>query len=145
MGTIKGMPTPADQVLLASADLVDPNLIDLVETAPADQQYSFVFDGTAQELDHVLMTGNLTPFAPRLEYARNNADFPEVLRNDANRPERISDHDPIVAYFTLPLAPTITYAGVTSVEAGSPAALAARPVGPTKLPAHSGEAPTSSA
>ncbi len=41
---------------------------------------------------------NLTRFA----YARNDADFPEVFRNDPNRPERISDHDMPVAYFTLP-------------------------------------------
>ncbi|MBW8862605.1 MAG: nuclease, partial [Acidobacteria bacterium] len=125
MGTIKGTPTPADQVTLASPDLVNPDLIDLVERAPADQQYSFVFDGTAQELDHVLITQNLLPFAPRLEYARNNADFPEVYRTDANRPERISDHDPIVAFFNVPLLTTIAYTGVTSVEAGAPAAVSA--------------------
>jgi len=125
IGTIKGTPTPADQVTLASADLVDPDLIDLVETAPADQQYSFVFDGTAQELDHVLVTQNLLAYAPHLEYARNNADFPEVYRSDANRPERLSDHDPIVAYFSVPLLTTLTYTGVTSVEAGSPAAVSA--------------------
>src|SRR5206468_5655145 len=45
IGTIKGTPTPSDEVVLASADLVNPNLVDLVETVPADQQYSFVFDG----------------------------------------------------------------------------------------------------
>jgi hypothetical protein len=30
-----------------------------------------------------------------------DADFPEVYRNDPNRPERVSDHDPFVAYFSL--------------------------------------------
>jgi uncharacterized protein len=125
MGTIKGVPTPAEQVTIASADLVNPDLVDLVETAPADQQYSFVFDGVAQELDHVLITQNLLPFAPRLEYARNNADFPEVYRSDATRPERISDHDPIVAYFTAPALTTVAYTGATSVEAGWAATVSA--------------------
>src|SRR6185295_15908716 len=49
IGTIKGTPTPSDQVTLASPDLVTPDLVDLVETAPATERYSFVFDGNAQE------------------------------------------------------------------------------------------------
>jgi hypothetical protein len=32
-------------------------------------------------------------------YARLNADFPEIYRNDLNRVERYSDHDAAVAYF----------------------------------------------
>src|SRR5262249_19714386 len=120
IGTIKGTPAPADEVTLASDDLVNPDLVDLVEAAPPDQQYSFVFDGTAQELDHVLVTQKLLGYAPRLEYARTNADFPEIYRNDANRPERISDHDPIVAFFTVPLTTTLTYTGDLSSEFGAP-------------------------
>ena len=73
----------------------------------------------------MLVTQNLLAYAPLLEYARNNADFPEVYRSDANRPERLSDHDPIVAYFNVPLLTTLTYTGVTSVEAGSPATVSA--------------------
>ena len=30
-----------------------------------------------------------------------DADFPEIYRSDPNRPERLSDHDPLVAYFSL--------------------------------------------
>ena len=100
IGTIKGQPTPADQVVLASDDLVNPDLVDLVESVPADERYSFVFDGVAQELDHVFVTQSLVPFVSRFEYARNDADFPESYRGDASRPERISDHDMVVAYFT---------------------------------------------
>lgn len=102
IGTIKGTPTPADQVVLASNDLVNPDLIDLVDSAPADQRYSFMFDGNAQELDHVLISQNLLGRANGLQYARNDADFPETYRSDPNRSERISDHDPIVAYFAIP-------------------------------------------
>jgi hypothetical protein len=102
IGTIKGTPTPQDQVVLASNDLVSPDLIDLIETAPADQRYSYVFGGNAQEIDHVLITTNLQQLSTGISYGRNDADFPEVFRSDPLRPERISDHDPIVAYFTLP-------------------------------------------
>jgi predicted extracellular nuclease len=100
MGTIKGTPTPPTDVVLASGDLVDPDLANLVELAPADQRYSFSFDGNAQVLDHVLATQNLLPHFRDFAYARNDTDFPESFRNDPTRPERISDHDVPVAYFS---------------------------------------------
>jgi uncharacterized protein len=104
IGTIKGTPTPFDQVVLASTDLVNPDLTDLVDLAPADQRYSFSFDGNAQELDHILVTQNVLDILSGLSYARNDADFPEIYRGDPNRPERISDHDMPVAYFVFPEA-----------------------------------------
>ncbi len=105
IGTVKGTPAPPDLVLLASSDLVNPDLVDLTNTLPADQRYSFMFDGNAQALDHVLVNNNMFSRLNRFAYARNNADFPESFRNDPNRPERISDHDPEVSYFKLPTPP----------------------------------------
>ncbi len=101
IGTIKGTPTPPDQVVYASSDLVNPDLTDLIETLPADQRYSFTFDGNAQTLDHELVNPNMLQSFTRLFYGRNNGDYPDSYRNDPNRPERISDHDMPVAYFTL--------------------------------------------
>ena len=40
MGTIKGAPTPPNQVVLSSPDTVDPDLVDLVDFVPAAQRYS---------------------------------------------------------------------------------------------------------
>src|SRR5262249_59888344 len=40
IGTIKGTPTPADQVTQASLDLVNPDLVDLVDGVPANNRYS---------------------------------------------------------------------------------------------------------
>ena len=102
LGTIVGHPVPADQVVLASPDLVDPDFTDLVTTLPHDQQYSYDFNGSHQVLDHVVVSQSLMTQLSRFAIARNDADFPEVFRNDPNRPERISDHDMPVAYFTLP-------------------------------------------
>jgi uncharacterized protein len=124
IGTIKGVPTPADQVVLASDDLVDPDLADLADLIPADQRYSFSFDGNAQELDHVLVNPAMMTQFSRFAIARNDADFPESYRTDANRPERISDHDPAVAYFHLPAEntpPVLTLPGDITVEASGPA------------------------
>ncbi len=103
IGTIKGTPTPAGQVVLASGDLVNPDLADLVDFAPASERYSFSFDGNAQELDHVLVTTGPQNMllATDLRYGRMDSDFPETYRGDPNRPERVSDHDPLVAYFSL--------------------------------------------
>lgn len=101
LGTIQGRPAPADQVLLASGDLVSPDLFNAAELTAAGEQYSFVFDGNAQTLDHILVGASFRPYLSRFAHARSNADFPEIFRNDASRPERLSDHDAAVAYFTL--------------------------------------------
>ena len=79
---------------------------------PAAERYSFVFDGNAQELDHVLITTGPQNrlVATDLNYGRMDSDFPEIYRNDPNRPERVSDHDPLVAYFSLDSAPDCTTA-----------------------------------
>jgi hypothetical protein len=99
IGTIKGDPTPAANVVLASSDLVNPNLTDLVDIYTPDQRYSYNFSGSAQVLDHILVNQKALALKSRFAIARVDADFPEIYRNDANRPERISDHDAPVAYF----------------------------------------------
>jgi predicted extracellular nuclease len=122
IGTILGRPAPVDQVVAASPDLVDPDFTDLVSTLPHDQQYSYVFNGSAQVLDHIVVNPALLSKLSRFAYARNDADFPEVFRNDPNRPERISDHDMPVAYFTLPEAtpPVLHLPADITAEATSP-------------------------
>jgi uncharacterized protein len=122
MGTIKGLPAPADQVVLASPDLVSPDLINLGDSLGPAGQYSFVFDGNAQALDHVVVNSTTFKRFSRIVYARSNADFPESLRGDPTRPERVSDHDAIVAYFLFPGAPVVTLNGTSplAVEAFTP-------------------------
>ncbi len=108
MGVIKGTPVPANQVVTPPATITNPALTDLIDTAPADQRYSYSFNGNAQELDHILVSQGMSPRVSRYAVARNDADFPEVFRSDANRPERISDHDMPVAYITLPNAADVS-------------------------------------
>lgn len=97
-GTVLGQPVPPDQVVVASPDLVSPNY---TEAAPG--VYSYVFDGNTQTLDHVIMSPAAVDLFDGLQHARINADFPEVDRNDPTRVERLSDHDPAVAFFEFPL------------------------------------------
>ena len=117
IGTIKGAPAPATQITLASADLVNPDLVNLLDIMPSDSRYSYSFNGNAQTIDHLLTTANLLPLLTNFEYARNNADFPESLRGIATRPERISDHDMPVAFFAFEPPPTpLTLASVSAAS-----------------------------
>jgi len=103
MNVVTGTPTPDEQTAVPGdgIDLVTPDLVNLGVLEPADERYSFVFGGNAQTLDHVLVNEQLivSSTAFGLDHARINADFPEIARNDANSPSRLSDHDPVVAYF----------------------------------------------
>jgi hypothetical protein len=107
IGTIRGAPTPGDQVMLASSDLVSPDLMLLDALAPTSDRYSFMFDGNAQSLDHVLATANMAgEFAGvGLAHARVNSDMPESLRGDITRMERVSDHDPTLVYLAMSTVP----------------------------------------
>lgn len=99
IGTIKGAPAAKESVMNFSEDLVNPDLINLVDYKPADQRYSYTYDGNAQVLDHILINEAMKKHIANFGYARTNADFPETYRNDETRVERFSDHDAAVVYF----------------------------------------------
>ncbi|HEY2867001.1 MAG TPA: hypothetical protein VGJ02_07910 [Pyrinomonadaceae bacterium] len=101
VGTIKGKPAAKDSLLMASDDLLDPELTDLVDVIKPEERYSYTFDGNAQAIDHILISPAFVNYVKGFGYARVNADYPEVFRNDDQRPERYSDHDPAIAYFSL--------------------------------------------
>jgi len=107
IGTIAGAPAPPEQVAAASPDLVDPDLTNLHGLLPPGERYSFVFDGSAQTLDHALASAGLRPWVSGFAYGRGNADFPVSLYGDRSRPERLSDHDGAVTYIGLGL-PLVT-------------------------------------
>lgn len=103
MNVVTGTPSADNATAVAGdgADLVNPDLINLATLLPAAERYSFVFGGNAQSLDHVLANEELLLNSDvRIDHARINADFPEIDRNDALSPSRLSDHDPVVVYVT---------------------------------------------
>jgi hypothetical protein len=112
IGTIKGTPTPASQVTLASGDLVNPDLTDLIDVLSPAQQYSYNFDGNAQTLDHIILNHKALVFLTRFAYARDDSDF-AVKNYESTNELRISDHDQPVAYFNLTLSPTAANGTVT--------------------------------
>ena len=110
IATIKGTPTADDQIVVDASPDFDPNFINLTDTLPADQRYSFIFEGTPQAIDHFIIDTAAQAINTRYHIARNNADFPEgaLFAGNPARPERNSDHDMPVGYFKFPKAATTT-------------------------------------
>ncbi|HKO36023.1 MAG TPA: thrombospondin type 3 repeat-containing protein [Pyrinomonadaceae bacterium] len=102
VGTFRGNPVPPEQVVEPSVDWWTHQLTNLIYTVTPDQRYSLLFEGNAQALDHVLVNSKMLARNTDFAYARYNADFSESYAADANRPERLSDHDAPVAYFSSP-------------------------------------------
>jgi uncharacterized protein len=75
-------------------------LADLALAAPAAERYSYIYEGEAQVLDHILVTAGLKNRLEKITYAHLDADFP-VNRAREFSPYRVSDHDPPVARFRL--------------------------------------------
>ncbi|MGW6275953.1 lamin tail domain-containing protein [Kribbella sp. NPDC055071] len=67
-------------------------LIDMPQTLPLKERYSYVFEGNSQILDQILISKNIQP-ASSYDVVHMNAEFPD----------QISDHDPqVVRVIPLP-------------------------------------------
>jgi predicted extracellular nuclease len=99
IGTLKGKP---DQRVTNPSKTYATGLFDLADFLkdPANK-YSYVHDGSSQVLDHVLVNKPLSNSLLKFGYARVDADFPVVWTADDTRPERLSDHDAPIAFFSL--------------------------------------------
>jgi hypothetical protein len=98
-------------------------LIQLADALPADERYSYVFEGSAQVLDHVLVNRSMHRRLTRFTYSRHNTDFPEQFEADFSVPTRLSDHDAAVAYFGSLADLAVAAAAASTVEAGSAVAI----------------------
>ncbi len=84
-----------------TVDIVNPDLRNHVLDLPAEERYSFIFDGSAQALDHTASSITLNAFFRDAAFARGNADAPNSLLL-ATGPDiglRVSDHDALVVYY----------------------------------------------
>jgi len=102
VGHIKGDFDPAESLLFGS-DLVRPDLTDTILRLPASERYSFVFAGSAQVLDHALVSNDLRNKVRGVAFARGNADGAEVFEADDSTPLRSSDHDGLVIFLRGPV------------------------------------------
>ena len=98
MGIVRGDQTAQPNVLTWIASPITTPLIDgsqlIVEPA---ERYSYVFDGNAQTLDHVVVNESMVLAAADLvvDHARINADFGVHNYGVAGNAIRVSDHDPV--------------------------------------------------
>lgn len=67
-----------------------PLLSNLTQTLPATERYTYIFQGNAQALDHILVSASLTPVA---EY--------DIVHVNTEFAEQASDHDPAVVRLRL--------------------------------------------
>ncbi len=83
-------------------EIIEPPLLTnhSLSVAP-EEQYSFVFAGNAQILDHCISTPLEDLSINQLQYARGNADNPNDEVNNTFVPYRASDHDGFVLFLGL--------------------------------------------
>ena len=97
MGQVSGRPDPAG-ALVPATDSITADLTNQTLNMPADERYSFVFDGTAQSLDHALTSQVLDGWMRGAAHSRGNADAPFVFGNDGTTALRSADHDGTVLF-----------------------------------------------
>lgn len=81
----------AEPVRVLAGDHTPPLLANLSGLLPEEERYSFLFEGNAQQLDHVLVSPGLQG-AAAIDLVHLNAEFRD----------RASDHDPVVVRLQVP-------------------------------------------
>jgi predicted extracellular nuclease len=76
---------------ISPLEILEQSLVNLTETLPENERYSYIFEGNSQSLDHILVSPNLA----------NRAEFDAVHVN-SEFAENASDHDPLLARLALP-------------------------------------------
>jgi uncharacterized protein len=68
-------------------------LINLIETLPVPERYTYIYDGNSQVLDHILVSNALSDDLVSMDVLHLNSEFDSA--------SRFSDHDPVMAIFEL--------------------------------------------
>lgn len=97
VGQISGSPDPAGALLPAS-EIVDPPLVVTALGISPETRFSYVYQGSAEVLDHALVNENLAPLVRGLAYSRGNADAPEGASVMLGTAVGSSDHDGLVLF-----------------------------------------------
>jgi predicted extracellular nuclease len=86
--------SPPIQTLLATG------MHHVFEDLPEAERYTYNYQGISQTLDHIIVSSSLRALLGRVEVLRVDSDYPPPLAGDPS-PEHASDHDPVVATFSL--------------------------------------------
>ena len=78
--------------------LRDAGLNHVYEFVEPALPYTYIYQGESETLDHILVSPTLYGHLRQVEALHVNADFPPAIPEDTS-PQRLSDHDPLVAVF----------------------------------------------
>ncbi|MCB2178621.1 lamin tail domain-containing protein [bacterium] len=81
--------------------LRDGGLVHAFDRLPAEERYTYIYEGVSQTLDHIMMTPELDSLVSDVTVLHVNADFPISAADDVS-PLHKSDHDPVIVVFDLP-------------------------------------------
>ncbi len=102
IGEIKGTADPLKNLLSSNGNsVVSPPLVNAIDTLPVTEKYSFIFRGTIQALDHVLLNITGSNFLTQTQYVRGNSDSPAQYEGNYSQLLGMSDHDGLIVYFDL--------------------------------------------
>jgi hypothetical protein len=66
-------------------------LINLINSLPLEERYTYVYDGNSQALDHIMISKGLQAFFHSIDILHINSEF--------DNEQRFSDHDVLIAAF----------------------------------------------
>jgi predicted extracellular nuclease len=69
-------------------------LLNLIETLPLEERYSYIYDGNSQTLDQMLASQGMMSGLVSMDVLHINSEW--------DYESRFSDHDPLIATFSLP-------------------------------------------
>ena len=98
IGQITGEAVEADNLLWAAPLFAASPLTQAVQTLPTDQQYSFIFGGSAQVLDNAIMNDAGLMSLVEMQFVRGQADAGLDFEVDDTTSLRSTDHDGFVLY-----------------------------------------------
>lgn len=78
---------------ISPLEILEEELVNLTETLPPDERYSYIFQGNSQSLDHILVSPNL---ADQTEF--------DAVHVNSEFFDQASDHDPLIARITFGVA-----------------------------------------
>ncbi len=97
VGQITGTAIESDNLVWSEPLLVESPLIQAVQTLISEQQYSFVFRGSAQILDNALMNDAALTSLNDIQFVRGQADANINFEDDSSS-LRSTDHDGFVLF-----------------------------------------------
>lgn len=114
LSQIIGQPTIG--ALFEPQPIVNPPLVDYASQLPAEEQFSYIFEGSAQQLDHCLSTQLQGLDVVDFQFVRGNAGASVAYEPNLQLFAASSDHDGFIVYLQ-PSAPVRTIDNTNDLSA----------------------------